>query len=134
MLPMPLTIERVMHIHTRVEIGMNLIVTHRAFEQLAPLLVEAFAAAVGEPLTPRAASRAVLACPVRIHLNGHCASRISLVSAVAIDLATQVVGLPSVHATGFAPALRLDFAQTFKQENAAWILGAYVGNATTPPL
>ncbi len=118
-----------MHIHARIEVGMRLKVTHRTSKQLAPLLVEAFAPAIGEPLPPRAASRAVLACAVRIHFDSHGASSICLFSAVAIDFAAQVVGLPSIHTTGFAPALRLDLAQAFKQEHTAWILGAYVDNA-----
>jgi hypothetical protein len=47
---MPLAIERALHIHARVEVSMRLVVTHRAPEQLAPLLIDAGAATVGEPV------------------------------------------------------------------------------------
>ncbi len=59
-LPMPLAIERAMHIHARIEVGIRLVVTHRAPKQLAPLLFDAGAAPVGEPLPLGAASGAIL--------------------------------------------------------------------------
>src|SRR5436190_6130648 len=110
---MPFAIERVMHIYARIEVSMCLILTHRTCEQLAPLLVEAFATAIGEPLPPRAASRAVLACAVWIHFDSHVASSICLVFAVTIDLAAQVVGLPLVHEKGFVHGFRRYFVSVF---------------------
>ena len=53
---MPLAIERAMHIHARIEVGMRLVVTDRAPEQLAPLRLDALAAPGGEPLPPGAAA------------------------------------------------------------------------------
>src|SRR5260370_20660289 len=55
-LPMPLAIERAMHIHARIEVGMCLIMTHRAPEQLTPLRLDALAAKDREPLSLGATS------------------------------------------------------------------------------
>src|SRR5260221_14552967 len=86
-LPMPLTIERAMHIHARIEVGMCLIMTHRAPEQLAPLRLDALAAKVREPLPLSAEPGTILAVAVRIHLDGHGASGVFLFFRVVIDLA-----------------------------------------------
>ena len=55
-LPMPLAIERAMHIHARIEVGMCLIMTHQAPEQLTPLRLDALAAKDREPLSLGATS------------------------------------------------------------------------------
>jgi uncharacterized membrane protein len=86
-LPMPLAIERAMHIHARIEVGIRLVVTHWASEQLAPPRLDALAAKVREPLPLGAAAAAILAGAMRIHLDGHGACGVCLVFAVSIDLA-----------------------------------------------
>ncbi len=118
-----------MHIHARIEVGIGLILTHRAPEQLAPLRSDALAAPVREPLALGATARAVLRCPVGIDLDGHGTCGVGLVFAVAIDLAAQLISLPAVHAGRLAPALRFELAQAFEQQHAAGIASTHVGNA-----
>ena len=67
--PMPLAVKRVVHIGRGVKVGIGLVVAHWTKEQLAPLLDDALAVPVGEPLPLGAASGAVLGCPMGIDLH-----------------------------------------------------------------
>jgi hypothetical protein len=86
-LPMPLVIERAMHIHARIEVGLYLVVTHQAPKQLAPLLLHALAASVREPLALRSAARAILRCPVGIDFDRTGALREGFLAGMLIDFA-----------------------------------------------
>jgi hypothetical protein len=127
-LPMPFTIKRAVDIHRCVPVGIDFKMTHRASEQLAPFDLDAFAALVGEPLPFRAASGAILAGAMWIHLESYCALNIGLVFGVAVDLAAQLIGLAAVHPPRFACAFGLDLPQPLKEQHTAGILGADVGN------
>ncbi len=126
---MPFTIKRAVDIHRGVPVGIDFKMTHRASEQLAPFDLDAFAALVGEPLPFRAASGAILAGAMWIHLDSDCALNIGFVFGVAVDLAAQLIGLAAVHPPRFACACGLDLAQPLKEQHTAGILGADVGNA-----
>jgi hypothetical protein len=76
-----------MDIDRGIKVGMGLVVTHRTAEQLAPLLDDALAASIGEPLPPGAAARAVLGRPMRIDFDGDNSFDISFVAGMLSDLA-----------------------------------------------
>ena len=62
----------------------------------------------------RAASRAILAGAMWIHLDSDCALNIGLVFGVAVDLAVKLIGLAAVHLPRFACAFGLDLPQPLK--------------------
>ena len=65
-----------------------------------------------------------------IRFDGDCAGgRIGLVAAQPVDLASELIGLATVHTPRLAPPFGLDLAQALKEQHTAWILGAHLGNA-----
>ena len=84
---MPLAIKRVMHIGRGVKVGMGLVVAHGTKEQLAPLLDDALAVPVGEPLPLGAAAGAVLGCPMRIDLHADDLLEVRFVFGLLVDFA-----------------------------------------------
>src|SRR5258708_36780636 len=110
---------------------MGFIVTHRTPKQLAPLLDDALAASVGEPLPQSAAARAILTGPMWIHLDRDHLLNVRFVFGVLSDLAAQLVGAPAVHAPRFAALARLDCAQALEEQEPPRIPGAHDGNLAT---
>ena len=77
-----------MHIRTAVKVGVSLVVTMRTPEELAPLLTDALACSVGEPLPQLAAATTILAGAMWVHFDGTGgACRKGLLSGVLIDFA-----------------------------------------------
>ena len=89
---MPFAIKRVMDIGRGIKVGMGLVVTHWTPEQLAPLLDDALAASVGEPLPLDAAAGAVLGCPMGIDLHRDHLVEVGFVAGKLVDFAAQLVG------------------------------------------
>ena len=90
-------------IQGRIEVGLRLIVTDRASEQLAPFDRDAFPAQVREPLAPGAATRAILRGSMRVHLCGNNPERIRFLSSTLIDFAPELVRLFAVHPARLTP-------------------------------
>src|SRR5258708_14164887 len=99
-----------MDIQRRVKVGMRFKMTDGGEKQFSPLLMDALAASVGEPLSQSAAPRAVLGRPMRVHLHRDDLVEVGFVFCLLIDLAAQLVGTPAVHAPRFAALARLDLA------------------------
>src|SRR5258708_26062631 len=117
---MHLVIKTMIHVDRCVVVGVGLVVTHRAEEQLAPLLHEAASASEGKPFPPGAAPGAVLARAVWVDLDGdHRRAGVDLLPRILPDLAAQLVGHPAVHAPGLATPLGLDRAQPLKDPDAS---------------
>ncbi len=95
-LPVPLLVERVMHVDRGVVIGMSFIVAHRTSEQLATLLCDADPTTDGEPLPPGSTSRAKLRCPMCIGFYGHYPQSIGFLPCGLVDFAAQLVGPSAV--------------------------------------
>src|SRR2546425_13125581 len=55
---------------------------------------------------------------------------VGFLAGVLIDLAAQLIGTSAVHAPRFAALPRLDLAQAFKEQDAARIASADLGNLT----
>ncbi len=110
-------------------IGIGLVVTHLTREQLAPLLHDAASASEGKPFPLGAAAGAILARAVWIDLDGdHRRASKHFLPRVLPDFAAKLVGHPAVHPPRFACPLGLDLAQALKEQNAAGILRADLGD------
>jgi hypothetical protein len=127
---MPLAVKRAMDIRRGVKVGVRFKLTHGTKEEFSPFLHDALACSVGEPLPLRAASRAVLGCPMCIDLHGNDLVEVGFLASVLIDFAAQLIGTSAVHAPRFAALPRLDLAQAFKEQDAARIASADLGNLT----
>src|SRR5260370_13781584 len=112
-----------------VPIRVGFIAAMWAPEQLAPFHLDATSSPVGEPLPQLSASRAKLAGAMGIDLNRTHPLRKDLLAGVLVDLAAQLIGLLAVHAPRLAASFGLDLAQALKEQHAARISGAHVGNA-----
>src|SRR5258708_3212710 len=118
-----------MHIHAAVPIRMGLVAAMWALEQLAPGLFDALALTEREPLPLEATSRAILAGAMRVDFDGHDPCDKGFLTGLLIDLAAQLVGLFAVRAPRLASSFGADLAQALKEQHAARIPGAHVGNA-----
>ena len=127
---MQLIEEAMMYIRRRVEVGIGLIAAMRTPEQLSPFFLDAFSAPRGEPLPLRAASAAILTGAMWIDFDGDSAFSEGLLAGVLIDLAPHLVRLSAVAPPGCASSPGLDFPEPLKEQDAAWILRAHVGDAT----
>jgi len=65
-----------------------------------------------------------------IDLHGNDLVEVGFLAGVLIDLAAQLIGTSAVHAPRFAAPPRLDLAQAFKEQDAARIASADLGNLT----
>ena len=95
---MPFTEKAMMHIHAGVPVSVGFVATHRTAEQVAPLHPDALALPQGEPLPSGSAAGTILTGAVRVHFCGDGPDCIGFLTRVVRDLATQLVGLPAVHA------------------------------------
>src|SRR5260370_23003399 len=118
-----------LHIHTAVPIRVGFIAAICGREHVAPFHRDATSSPVGEPLPQLSASRAKLAGAMGIGLNRTHPLRKDLLAGVLVDLAAQLIGLLAVHAPRLAASFGLDLAQALKEQHAARISGAHVGNA-----
>src|SRR6266536_3895361 len=64
-----------------------------------------------------------------VHLDGHYALSIRLVSGIVVDLASQLIGLTTVHAPGLAALAWLDLAQPLKEQDTARVVHADLCNS-----
>jgi hypothetical protein len=128
-LPVQFVEKAMMHIYAGVPIRIGFIAAMWAPEQLAPGRFDALAASVGEPLPLEAAARALLAGTMRVDFDGHDSLHKGFLTGLLIDLATQVIRLFAVHAPRLACPFGADLAQALKEQHAARIPGAHVGNA-----
>src|SRR5215470_1788887 len=112
---MPFAIKRAMYIHRGVVIGIGFIVTDGTEKQFSPLLDNAFAASVGEPLPPGAAPGAIVRGPMGIDLCRDDLMEVGFVTGVPIDLAAQLVRTSAVHSSRCAARTGFDLAQALKE-------------------
>ena len=68
-------------------------------------------------------------CPMRVNLYSHHSVLEGLGFRVLVDFASELVGLLAVHAPRLTPTPLLDLAQPLKEQDAAWVVRAHLGNA-----
>ena len=119
---MELTPEGVMHIDTGIEIGLDLIATDLAAEQLAAPAHGAVRARAGKPFPSGATPRAELARSMSIGFTRHHPHRIRLRLCAVSDFALELIGLLAIELARLAHRSRLHLAQTLKNQHTARIL------------
>ena len=121
-MPMPFLPEGVMHIDTRVKIGLRFIATDQASEQFATSPHGAGRARTGKPFPSGPAPRAELTRSMGIDFTRYHAYRIRFVLRVVSDFPFELVGLLAIESAGLAHLPRLHLAQALKQQHTPGIL------------
>src|SRR5215469_15705224 len=125
---MPFTEEAVMHVHAGVEVGMALVVTNRAAEELAPTARDPLPSQQAEPQPFGSTTGTILTGAMRIDFHAHYPFCIGFFFRELVDFAFELIGLFAIAPPGFAAPLWLDRAQAFKEQHTARILLADLDN------
>src|SRR5262249_55887522 len=127
-LPMPLPVETTMEVDRGIEIGLDLVVTDRAAEQLAPALLHAASGTEREPLTLRTTAGTILTGPMRIELHRHRFVDIRFFFGQVVDLPPQLIRLLAVQPPRLAASFGQDPAQSLEEQHTARKLGTDLGD------
>src|SRR5262245_46592878 len=113
---MQLAEEAVMHIDAGVEVGMTLVATRGAAEELAPCARHPLTSPQAEPQPFGATAGAILTGAMRIDFNTHDPVRIRLCFRKLVDFASELIGLLAIASSGCTPSFGFDRAQVFKEQ------------------
>ena len=118
---MELAKEAVMHIDAGVEVGMTLVATLGAEEELAPFAWHALTGLGREPHASTATAGAILTGAMRIDFDAHDPLRIRFLFRKLIDFSSQMIRLFAIASLRCAPSFELDRAQALKEQDTAGI-------------
>jgi hypothetical protein len=125
---MKLAKEAVMHVDRGVEVGLRLIGTRPATEQLATSSEDADGAFSRKPFALGSASRTILTRSMSIRLTRDDPDGIRFFFRQLVDFAFELIDLFAIQSLRFASPLWLDHPQAFKHEHAARVLLAHIDN------
>src|SRR5215831_7350793 len=116
---MELAEKAVMHSDAGVEVGMTLVATGGAAEELAPCARHPLTGHQAEPQPFGSTAGALLTGAMRIDFNADHACRIRLLFRRLVDFASELIGLFAIASPGCTPSSGLDRAQAFKEQHTA---------------
>jgi hypothetical protein len=114
-----------------VEVGMALIVTRGAKEELAPTAIDPLTRHRAEPQPFGSTTGTILRCAMRIDFHAYHRCRIGFLFRESVDFPSQLIGLLAVEPPGFAPSLWFDDPQAFKEQHTAGIQLAHLNSGAS---